>query len=97
MIAPCLSVFSLLSAVAALLAAALWLLSAWVKVPTVYVSEGIFAVSSEQPKKPQRVSPIVLALRKQSRFAALGAIFAAIAALLTIPSSLGLPGPAICW
>jgi hypothetical protein len=64
-----------------LLAAAFWLRSATIPIPTKYVLTGSFLVPDE-PGKEQRVDPVVLAIRKQSRWSAWGAFCAAMAAIL---------------
>jgi hypothetical protein len=63
-------------------AAILWWLSARVPIPTVYVLEGVYPSGPHEPGRQQRIDPVVLAVRKQSRLSAAAAFFAGLAAAL---------------
>ena len=79
------SVLTVLQAASAIfggLAAILWLIAAQVVIPTKYVLDGVFLGGPDRPGEKRRLDPIVVALRKQSRWSAAAATCAAIASAM---------------
>jgi hypothetical protein len=60
-------------------AAILWWVSARVSLPTRYVLEGVYPSGPHEPRRQQKLDPVVSAIRKQSQWSAAGAVCAGLA------------------
>ncbi len=80
------TILQYISVACGFISALAWLGSALVKVPTVYANLGSFHVPP-QPG-PQKLDPVVTALRRQSKFSSAGAVFAAVSIIAQTASTL---------